>query len=143
MGGVRRAAWVAILGLLVVGPGLSLHAQERYPAGRYKGFTRLPHENNIVELTNVFEVRDVSGFVHYPGRGEGLGGVLIELRDVSDLVHATRTDEQGRFHVDGLRDGTYTFKAALDGFESVAGTILVTKKAKASRRIDFDLSLGY
>ena len=130
-------------GLLLVALAVSLQAQERYPSGRYKGFTRLAHETNIVELTNVFEVREVTGFVHYPGHGEGLAGVLVELRDEADLIHATKTEDNGRFHLDALRDGTYIFKAALDGFQSVAGTIVVSKHAKATKRIDFDLSLGY
>jgi hypothetical protein len=129
--------------LLLVGTALALHAQERYPSGRYKGFTRPAHESNIVELTNVFEVRAVSGFVHYPGRGEGLAGVFIELRDDADLIYATRTDDNGHFRLENLRDGTYTFKAALDGFQSVAGTIVISKHAKPSRRINFDLSLPY
>ncbi len=118
---------------------LSCHAQKRVTEGELNGFTATDADALTVWLDNTFQVQQITGFVHYPQRTDPIVNALVEVRDDVGLIHSTRTDENGRFHFDEIRDGRYIFKAILKGFEPVVGSVVVSKKAKPGRRIDFDM----
>jgi hypothetical protein len=52
------------------------------------------------------------------------------------------TDKHGHFRISRVAKGTYRFKATLAGFQSVIGTIVVSKSKGVSREIAIHLSLA-
>ncbi len=57
-------------------------------------------------------------------------------------IRAARTAANGRFEVGRVPEGTYIFKATLDGFQSVVGMLVVSKKAGRRKIIDVEMPLG-
>jgi len=58
---------------------------------------------------------------------EPLPNVLFEIQGPSTgkKIRRATTDEHGRFKIGHVPAGTYKFKATLDGFQSVMGTMCV------------------
>ncbi len=52
------------------------------------------------------------------------------------------TDENGRFKIGHVSVGRYKFKATLNGYQSSAGTIIVSKKADKERAIRIEMLIG-
>ena len=48
----------------------------------------------------------------------------------------------GRFNIAHVPEGTYSFKATKDGFQSVVGTLIVSKKVNRQKTIEIGLPLG-
>ena len=48
----------------------------------------------------------------------------------------------GRFAISHVPEGTYTFKATKDGFQSVVGTLIVSKKADRQKTIRIEMTIG-
>jgi hypothetical protein len=73
-----------------------------------------------------------------------LPGVLIEIqRPGSDRkIRRATTDGQGRFTMHHVADGTYKFKTTSEGFQSVMGTIKVSKQATKHDEIKIEVMLG-
>jgi hypothetical protein len=69
--------------------------------------------------------------------------VLIEIRGPGqeETIRSARSDRHGRFKIRGVPDGTYMFKATLDGFSSKIGTIIVSRDAE-QKMIDLGLGLS-
>ncbi|HYH01178.1 MAG TPA: carboxypeptidase-like regulatory domain-containing protein [Terriglobales bacterium] len=88
-------------------------------------------------------VREATGVVRMKDYGS-LEGVLVEFRgpDDSDVLTSKLTDKKGRFRAVGLSPGTYKFNATKDGFQSVAGVVVVSPKAKRSASIRIDMPIG-
>ena len=84
----------------------------------------------------------LKGIIQYPHGNGPLPDVLVELRDSSGTIKATRTDSQGRFKFRGLRKGTYVFKTTLSGLQSIVGTVVLQGNAKKSELIKIEMSLG-
>lgn len=114
-------------------------AQKRTTDGELSGFTATEMDSLTVWLDDSFQVQQIAGSIHYPHRTDPIANVLVEVRDDVGLIHSTRTDDDGRFHFDEIRDGRYLFKAILKGFEPVVGKVVVTKKAKLGRRVEFEM----
>ncbi len=130
--------WLLLTGMLLL-MGTTCHAQKHIGEGELIGFTATDADGLTVWLDDSFQVQQINGFIHLPQRTDPIANVLIEVRDDVGLIHSTRTDDDGRFHMDGIRDGRYLFKAILKGFEPVVGTVVVSKKAKPGRKITFDM----
>ena len=107
-------------------------------------FTKSPTEHIIVFLDEAFVVRSVEGVIRTErGPDDPLSDVLLELQGPGSdkRIRSTRTDRQGRFQMRRVPNGTYRFKATLDGFQSVVGTIVVSKKSKI-KEIEIQMPFG-
>lgn len=95
-------------------------------------FTMSPTEHQIVMLDDAIHVKSVEGRISFGDKlQEPLANVLVEIQGpdaAKRICHAT-TDAQGRFKIKNASAGSYKFKTTLNGFKSVAGTIVVSKKA--------------
>ena len=109
-------------------------------------FTRSPTEHIINEIDQPFVVRSVTGEMALePDRpDEPLADVLFEIEGPGSekkIRHAT-TDARGRFKIARVPQGTYRFKATLDRFQSVMGTIAVSAKAPQDAAITIVMRVG-
>lgn len=108
-------------------------------------FTELPSEHMINTIAEPFKTRSVRGtVVRKQGDLGPLADVIFEVRGSGTHGEIRRvvTDEHGRFRIDHLPEGVYDFKASLDGFQSVLGQIVVSKKAPRNRRITIEMYVG-
>jgi hypothetical protein len=116
-------------------------AQERFETGWLKGFTKSPTENIIDEPDQPFTVRAVRGLVLDPSGAER-DGVVVEIRDEAGRIRGTKTNRKGTFKFGGVPNGTYKFKVTLDGFQSVVGDIVVSKRANKADHMKIVMKLG-
>jgi hypothetical protein len=86
-------------------------------------------------------VRSVRGSIKNPA-GEPLPEVIIEIRDSAGKVSGVQTNEQGEFRMPHVAIGAYDFKFTKNGFQSIVGTIEVSKSAPRKDRIVFEMKLG-
>ena len=75
---------------------------------------------------------------------EPLPNVLFEIQGPSTgkKIRRATTDEHGRFKIGHVPAGTYKFKATLDGFQSVMGTITISKNATTENEIRIEMQVG-
>lgn len=130
--------------ILVTAFAVSCPAQDRFVSGKLKGFTKSPTEHIIAEIEDPFEVRSVQGTIVFKGKDDPLKGVVFEIRGPGgqERIRATRTDSNGRFKIRRVPEGSYTFKATLEGFQSVVGTLVVSKKADRQKTIKIEMPVG-
>ncbi len=134
-----KATWLLILTLAMVPPST---AQDRTAIG---DFTRSPDESIIVQLEQPFVGRSVKGFISRDqGDQRPLQGLLFEIEGPGDdkTIRSATTDEHGRFKIGRVASGTYRFKTTLDGFQSVMGTITVSKNAAKQAEIKIEVPVG-
>lgn len=96
----------------------------------------------IVEPQDPFTVHEANGVVLFPNSNDPLPNVLVEFRDASGKIKATKTNSRGQFRLRTLRQGTYMFKTTLEGFQSVVGTVVLRKSVKKSETIRIEMPLG-
>lgn len=128
--------------LCVLAIAISGASQEK---GKYAGFAKSPTEHIINELKQPFEVKAVWGVVtRKEGDQEPLQNVLVEIKGPGDhdKIRRAKTDEHGQFKINHISAGTYQFKATLDGFQSVVGTIIVSQKAPKNSDIKIAMLIG-
>jgi hypothetical protein len=127
---------MAVVGTLTV-------AQEKATVG---DFTRSPTEHIINQIEQPFVVRSPKGIVSRQTAGpiEALANVLLEIQGpgADRRIRRATSDEKGRFNLGHVPVGTYKFKATLNGFQSVMGTITVSKKAAKTDEINIAMSIG-
>jgi hypothetical protein len=116
-------------------------AQERFESGWLKGFTKSPTEHIIDQPEKAFTVSTAKGVVLDPS-GAALRGVLVEVQDAAGRIRAAKTDSNGRFELHGLRNGSYRFKVTFNGFQSVVGEIIVSRKARRSEEVTITMKFG-
>jgi hypothetical protein len=116
-------------------------AQERFETGWLKGFTKSPTEHIIDEPDKPFTLRAVMGVVLDPSGAE-MDGVVVEIRDEAGRIRGTKTDRKGTFKLSGVSKGTYKFKVTMNGFQSVVGNIVVSKKTNKSDQMKIVMKLG-
>ena len=118
-------------------------AQRKFEDGDLKGFTVSPNEHIMNEIEKPFTVRSIEGVISDPN-GSPLAGVLIEIRGPRDeqKFYSATTDDNGRYHVKHVKQGTYMFKTTYRSFQSEYGKIVVSKKADPKVRIDLRLPVG-
>lgn len=109
-------------------------------------FNKSPTENIIVFLDEPFVVDSVRGSIRREGSDpwEPLPNVLLEIQGpgTDRRIRGARTDRQGRFKIGRVPEGKYRFKTTLNGFQSVVGTIVVSKKARKTKDIQLEMLLG-
>jgi Carboxypeptidase regulatory-like domain len=112
--------------------------------GRFAGFAKSPTEHIIVETKDPIVLREVQGVVR-SGGGEWPENIEIvfEIRAQTPraAIRTVLTDPRGRFHMSHVPAGTYSFKATANGWQSVVGTIIVSRGAKANQ-IDLVMPVG-
>lgn len=129
-------AW--LLGIVATATVAFVSAQD------LRDFTRSPTEHIINQLDSPIVVRTIAGIVVLKGGGDPLPDVLLELQGpgTNKKMRRVRTDENGRFTMRRVPRGTYKFKTTLNGFQSVMGSIEVSKKAPADRQITIEMAFG-
>jgi hypothetical protein len=142
---------LAFLLPLAAGQNQSTPAQNESSVG---DFTRSPTEHIIVTLDQPFTVRTVHGIVLWkvsppPGIAKAppedpLEDVLIEIEGPGSEKTMRRavTDRGGHFKISHVPPGTYHFKFTLNGFQSVMGTLIVSKDAPGPSALRIEMSLG-
>jgi hypothetical protein len=107
-------------------------------------FTKSPIEHIIDTVEDPFRVRAVAGTISTGTGDTGRANVLLEVRGPGDerTIRHTLTDKNGRFKIPHLAEGNYRFKATLYGFQSVMGTIIVSKHNPAANEIKIEMRVG-
>jgi hypothetical protein len=126
---------------LAITLGALCPAQERFETGWLKGFTKSPTEHIIDEADKPFTVRDVRGVVLDPSGAE-MKGVVVEVRDETGRVRGTKTNAKGTFKLGGVPKGNYKFKVTMNGFQSVVGDIIISKKANKTDQMKIVMKIG-
>jgi len=130
--------------ILALAIAIPLAAQERFPSGEYKGFTISPIEHIIVGLEKPIHVNSVRGSIVMAVNPEPLPEVLFEIRGPNDSeqIRSATTDASGNFKIPHVPQGTYKFKATKGGFQSVTGTLVISKHAERHASIKIDMPVG-
>jgi hypothetical protein len=130
--------------LLVLGLTIPVLAQERYTSGEFKGFTKSPTEHVIVRLEQSINVHSVRGIIKSAGESNPLTDALLEIRgpNNSNQIRSATTDAAGQFKIPKVPEGTYTLKATKSGFQSVIGTLIVSKNADRHATIKIEMPIG-
>jgi hypothetical protein len=134
-----KVSWLLIWLVATVGPGT---AQDKARVG---DFAKSPTEHIINQLEQPFVVRSVEGSItNKAGYREPLPNVLVEIQgpDTDRKIRRATTDGHGRFRIRHVPVGTYKFKATLNGFQSVMGTITISKKAPKGDEIKLEMPVG-
>jgi len=107
-------------------------------------FTRSPYEHIINEIDQPFVVRSVGGLITLPTGGEPLAGVLFEIQGpgADRRIRRCKSDQHGRFKIGHVPEGTYRFKATLSGFQSMMGTVTVSRGAVKGNEIKIAMPFG-
>jgi hypothetical protein len=107
-------------------------------------FTRSPVEHIINQIDEPFVVRSVAGAIILPHEGGPITDVLFEIQGpgTDRKIRRCKTDDNGRFKMGRVPDGTYRFKATLGGFQSEMGTIIISKKAPRDNEIKVVMPVG-
>ena len=118
-------------------------AQSRLPVDWLKGFTRSSDEHIINENEEKITVVSVQGVILDPSLAP-LRDAIFEIRGPGKLEHirGVKTDKSERFSMRNVPNGTYMYKATMDGFQSEVGTIIVSKDANRRNRISVNLHVG-
>ena len=117
-------------------------AQEKATIG---DFTKSRTEHIINQIDQPFTVRSVAGVISRKQGDQGpLPDVLFEIQGTGTdrKIKRAKTNQYGRFKIEHVPVGTYKFKATLDGFQSVMGTVTVSKKAEGTADVKIEMSVG-
>lgn len=129
--------------MCVILMGVIAAAQEKATVG---DFTKSPTEHIIKQVEQPFLVQSVKGVItrETPGSIEPLHNVLFEIQgpDAGQKIRRATTDEDGRFKIGQVPTGTYKFKATLNGFQSIMGTIKVSRTAPKTNEVKIAMPIG-
>jgi hypothetical protein len=68
--------------------------------------------------------------------------VVVEIRDEAGRIRGSKTDRKGTFKLSGVPKGEYKFKVTMNGFRSVVGNVVVSKKANKNDQMKMVMKLG-
>jgi hypothetical protein len=109
-------------------------------------FTKSPTEHIVIQIEQPFVVQSVKGVIsrETSGPAQVLQHVLFEIQgpDPDRRIRRAATDEKGQFKIGHIPFGRYKFKATLNGFQSVTGTIAVSKEAPENNEIKIAMPIG-
>lgn len=136
-------ARVLALALVTATPGVAAKwpRQARAQAADPAPFSKALNEHTI-SVNQPFETREIRGLIlRSQGEDRRVPHARVELRGdaTKGRVRHVVSDDHGRFRFKHLRQGSYEFKVTLDGFQSVTGTILVSKKAPKKNRVNIEM----
>ncbi len=128
--------WAVVLSVVAT-------TQEKATVG---DFTKSPTEHIINRIEQPFAVRSVKGIISRQTGGptEPLANVLFEIQGpgTDRKIRRATTDDNGHFKIGHVPAGTYKFKVTLNGFQSVMGTITVSREAPKADEIKIAMSIG-
>jgi len=109
-----------------------------------EGFTISPTEHIINRVQQPFVVRSVRGVIRAEEYREPPADVVFEIQGpgTERRFRGTKTDKHGRFRIRDVPAGTYRFKATLNGYQSVMGTVTVSRRAVKGAEIKLEMRLG-
>ena len=127
--------------LLLVGAALVSASDQDFSIA---DFTKSPTEHIINQVDEPFVVQSIRGLITSDSVRGPLQGVLFEVQgpDSERTIRASVSDKNGRFNIKHVPYGSYHFKATMNGWQSVIGTIIVSKKADKSSMIKVDMHVG-
>jgi len=107
-------------------------------------FTKSPTEHVINQVAEPFRVKSVTSTITHATSDEGIPKVLLEIEGPGSqrTIKKGLSDIQGRFRIPHVPQGTYRFKATLNAYQSVVGTIVVSKRSAKSDGIMIRMRLG-
>jgi hypothetical protein len=107
-------------------------------------FTKSPTEHIINEVYEPFQVKSVGGTITFFGSDDGVPEVLFEIERPGTQRRIRRglTDKRGHFKISHVTQGRYRFKATLNAYQSVIGTIIVSRHASKSAAITIQMRVG-
>jgi hypothetical protein len=107
-------------------------------------FTKSPTEHIINQVYEPFQVKSVRGTITFYGSDEGVPKVLFEIEGPGSqrTIRHGLTDSHGQFRISRVPQGRYRFKATLNAYQSVVGTIVVSKHAAKSAAIAVQMHVG-
>lgn len=107
-------------------------------------FTRSPVEHIINQIDEPFVVKSVEGTIMLPDGDGPIADVLFEIQGpgTDRKIRRCKTDDEGRFKMGRVPQGTYRFKATLGGFQSEMGTIIISRKALRTNEIKIMMPVG-
>jgi len=109
-------------------------------------FTESPTEHIINEIKDPFVVQSVEGKITLGGadRETPLADTLFEIQGpgADRKIRYATTGPSGRFRIGNVSHGTYKFKATLNGFQSVIGSVTVSKEASKTQEIKISMRVG-
>lgn len=132
-----------LLALLIISTKLGL--AQKYDIADYADFTKSPTEHALNVVAQPFTVHSVGGVIQFKnGPLEPLANVLFEIQGpgIKKQIRRTITDVHGRFKIGHVQNGTYKFKATLNGYQSSVGAIVVSKKAERRSNINIEMLIG-
>jgi hypothetical protein len=88
-----------------------------------------------------FTLRAVRGVV-LDESGAEMDGVVVEIRDEAGRIRGTKTNRKGTFKLSGVPKGTYKFKVTMNGFQSVVGNLIISKKANKTDQMKIAMKVG-
>jgi hypothetical protein len=129
-----KTSWLFLTAILAIPHGQQPEPFKQSATEHIIRTVQQPFEVRSIQGVVIEKVADLSPFpdVAFEVRGAGTNGKVIRVT----------TDDRGRFRFGHLPDGTYEFKATLNGFQSVEGKILLSKKAPRRNRIAIEMLLG-
>jgi carboxypeptidase family protein len=132
--------WIVSLVFALAGLGQERFGDEN---PRLKGFAKSPTEHILNEHPHTIVVRSVVGRITAAALNEGVPNAVVEIkREGSDKVRGAIADGNGRFRIKGIADGKYIFKVTRDGFQSVYGTLQVSRRASRNSGFSIELKQG-
>jgi hypothetical protein len=101
-----------------------------------------PPANAVIHNDRPFTVRNGKGVVELHDGGSGLPGIRVELVNANGHVKKAKTNDDGRFKIHGLADGTYKFKIKGFATKSATGTVIVQHNAPNPDQLIIETELG-
>jgi hypothetical protein len=133
--------WWIIAALLASAP---FARAQTSPPPDLSDFTKSAAERGVDTVEDPFRVRSVTGTISTATGDAGRANVLFEIEGPGDerTMRHVLTDRNGHFKISHLPDGNYRFKATLYGFQSVIGTIIVSKRNPATNEVKIEMRTG-
>jgi hypothetical protein len=107
-------------------------------------FTKSPTEHVINQVNEPFQVKAITGAIKFQMIDEGAPKVLFEIEgpEPQRTIRRGLTDSHGHFKISHVPQGRYIFKATLNGYQSVVGTIVLSRHAAKSAAITIQMHVG-
>jgi len=107
-------------------------------------FTKSPTEHIINQVDEPFHVKSVTGTITFQASDQGVPKVLFEIEGpgLERTIRHSLSDGHGHFKISHVPQGTYIFKATLNAYESVVGTIVVSRQAAEAAKITIQMHVG-